>query len=105
MTTLSTHDTKRVRRCARAAGGADRDSGAMEERRCIRWSRRNARFRYQGFPDRNTEYFLYQTLIGAWPISQERLLAYMEKAVREAKEQTSWTQQNREFEDALQKFI
>ena len=38
-----------------------------------------------GFPDRNTEYFLYQTLIGAWPISKERLLAYMEKATREAK--------------------
>jgi (1->4)-alpha-D-glucan 1-alpha-D-glucosylmutase len=29
----------------------------------------------------------------------------MEKAVREAKQQTSWTQQNKEFEDALKSFI
>ncbi|MGH9562588.1 MAG: malto-oligosyltrehalose synthase, partial [Terracidiphilus sp.] len=46
-----------------------------------------------------------QTLIGAWPISTERTQAYMEKAVREAKEHTSWTQQNKEFEDALRTFI
>ena len=26
------------------------------------------------------------------------MTAYMEKAAREAKEQTSWTQQNKEFE-------
>ena len=29
----------------------------------------------------------------------------MEKAAREAKQQTSWTQQNKEFEDALKLFI
>jgi (1->4)-alpha-D-glucan 1-alpha-D-glucosylmutase len=32
-------------------------------------------------------------------------MAYMEKAVREAKEQTSWTQQNEEFERALREFV
>ena len=63
------------------------------------------RFKTGQFPDRNTEYFLYQTLIGAWPICTDRLLAYMEKAVREAKQHTSWTQQNKEFEDALRNFI
>ena len=42
-------------------------------------------FKTGGFPDRNTEYFLYQTLIGAWPIERDRMTAYMEKAVREAK--------------------
>ena len=56
-------------------------------------------------PDRNTEYFLYQTMIGAWPIERDRLTTYMEKAIREAKQQTSWTQQNKEFEDALEIFI
>ena len=29
----------------------------------------------------------------------------MEKAVREAKQHTTWTQQNKEFEDALHSFI
>jgi (1->4)-alpha-D-glucan 1-alpha-D-glucosylmutase len=44
-------------------------------------------------------------MIGAWPIECDRLAAYMEKAVREAKQQTSWTQHNRKFEDALARFI
>lgn len=56
-------------------------------------------------PDRNTEYLYYQTLIGAWPISIERAQAYMLKATREAKQETSWTANNKEFEDALAKFI
>ena len=56
-------------------------------------------------PDRKTEYLLYQTLVGAWPISQDRLLQYMRKAVREAKEQTSWITPNATFEEALEKFI
>jgi (1->4)-alpha-D-glucan 1-alpha-D-glucosylmutase len=104
MTTLSTHDTKRsddVRaRLAVLTEIPSRLRAAVH-----RWSRRNRRFKTQSFPDRNTEYFLYQTLIGAWPISKERVIAYMEKAVREAKQQTSWTHQNKEFEDALKAFI
>jgi (1->4)-alpha-D-glucan 1-alpha-D-glucosylmutase len=39
------------------------------------------------------------------PSPRERVTAYMEKAVREAKTHTSWTQQNKEFEDALRSFI
>jgi (1->4)-alpha-D-glucan 1-alpha-D-glucosylmutase len=70
-----------------------------------RWFRRNAQFKTGSYPDRNTEYFFYQTLVGTWPISVYRLTAYMEKAAREAKQQTSWTQQNKDFEDALKNFI
>ena len=104
MTTLSTHDTKRsddVRaRLAVLSEIPSRWRTALH-----RWSRINRAFKTKGFPDRNTEWFFYQTLIGAWPISKERAVAYMEKAVREAKQQTSWTQQNKEFEDALRSFI
>ena len=56
-------------------------------------------------PDRNTEYLYYQTLIGAWPLSMDRVQAYMLKAVREAKQQTSWVANNKEFEEALRMFI
>ena len=56
-------------------------------------------------PDRNTEYLYYQTLIGAWPLPMDRAQAYMLKAVREAKQQTSWVANNKEFEDALSMFI
>jgi (1->4)-alpha-D-glucan 1-alpha-D-glucosylmutase len=104
MTTLATHDTKRADD-VRARLAALTEIPPRWRSAVHRWSRMNARFRTQGWPDRNTEYFLYQTLIGAWPISEERLVAYMEKAVREAKEQTSWSQQNREFEEALKQFI
>ena len=51
-------------------------------------------------PDRNTEYLYYQTLIGAWPLPMDRAQAYMLKAVREAKQQTSWVANNKEFEEA-----
>ena len=104
MLTLSTHDTKRAddvrARLATLSEIPDRWRGALR-----RWSRMNASFKTGSFPDGNTEYFLYQTLIGAWPITKERLNTYMLKAVREAKQQTSWTQQNSEFEDALTRFI
>ncbi len=70
-----------------------------------RWSRMNASFRRDGFPDPNTEYFLYQTLVGAWPIGRDRLVPAMLKAVKEAKVHTSWIDSNVVFEDALRAFV
>ena len=104
MNTLSTHDTKRSGD-VRARLAVLTEIPARWRTAVHRWSRRNQQFKTGKFPDRNTEYFLYQTLIGAWPISAERMTAYMEKAAREAKQHTSWTQQNKEFEDALRRFI
>jgi (1->4)-alpha-D-glucan 1-alpha-D-glucosylmutase len=104
MTTLSTHDTKRSDD-VRARLAVLTEMPGQWRAVLSRWSRRNAQFKTGKWPDRNTEYFLYQTLIGAWPIDADRLLPYMEKAVREAKQQTSWTQQNKEFEDGLRSFI
>jgi (1->4)-alpha-D-glucan 1-alpha-D-glucosylmutase len=104
MTTLSTHDTKRSDD-VRARLAVLSEIPSRWRTVLHRWSRMNRHFRTQGAPDRNTEYFLYQTLIGAWPISTDRVTAYMEKAVREAKQQTSWTRENKEFEDALKRFI
>jgi (1->4)-alpha-D-glucan 1-alpha-D-glucosylmutase len=63
-------------------------------------------------PDRNQEYFLYQTLIGAWPLFEEetaefheRLKAYVIKAAREAKVHTRWIAPNYEHEQALTAFV
>jgi (1->4)-alpha-D-glucan 1-alpha-D-glucosylmutase len=109
MTTLSTHDTKRsedVRaRLAVLSEMPGRFGSAVQ-----RWSRMNNAFRARKpdadpLPDRNTEYLYYQTLIGAWPLPMERAKAYMLKAVREAKQQTSWVANNKEFEEALNLFI
>jgi (1->4)-alpha-D-glucan 1-alpha-D-glucosylmutase len=104
MNSLSTHDTKRSED-VRARLAVLTEIPSQWRSTLHRWSRRNQPFKTGAFPDRNTEYFLYQTLIGAWPIGIERITAYMEKAAREAKEHTSWTLQNKEFEDALKLFI
>src|SRR5581483_10056886 len=64
-------------------------------------------------PSRNDEYLLYQTLIGAWPTGAReaepdftrRIREYMLKAVREAKEHTSWANPKREYEEAVAEFV
>jgi (1->4)-alpha-D-glucan 1-alpha-D-glucosylmutase len=55
-------------------------------------------------PDRHAEYLLYQTLVGAWPISKERAWQYMLKACREAKIHTSWHEPNAGYEANIQGF-
>ncbi|HET9785283.1 MAG TPA: malto-oligosyltrehalose synthase, partial [Terriglobales bacterium] len=69
------------------------------------WQRHNARHHRAAGPDANTEYLFYQTLVGAWPISPERVQAYMLKAAREAKVYTSWRQPHAGYESALRRFI
>ncbi len=104
MNTLSTHDTKRSDD-VRARLAVLTEIPGRWKAALYRWSRKNAPFRTGKYPDANSEYFLYQTLIGAWPICSDRLIEYMLKATREAKQQTSWTQPNQEFEEALKRFI
>jgi (1->4)-alpha-D-glucan 1-alpha-D-glucosylmutase len=104
MLATSTHDTKRSED-VRVRIGLISEIPALWAEAVSRWSSASARYRTGDFPDRKTEYLLYQTLVGAWPISQERLSAYLRKAAREAKEQTSWLEPNQEFEAALDRFI
>lgn len=104
MTTLSTHDTKRaddVRARLTVLSEIPHEFADAIQR----WTRLNESKKTAGLPDRNTEYFLYQTMIGAWPIDAERTKQYMQKAMREAKQQTSWTTNNKEYEDGLNGFI
>ncbi len=104
MLASSTHDTKRsedVRaRINLLSEIPERWIAAVR-----RWAELNDGYRREAFPDRNTEYLLYQTLVGAWPIEVERVLAYMEKASREAKTHTSWTDPNPIYDDALRAFV
>ncbi len=105
MTTLSTHDTKRsddVRARLAVLSEIPDDFGDA----VWRWNEMNASFRTDaGLPDRGTEWFLYQTLLGAWPITKERVTEYMMKAMREAKLRTSWVSNNADYENALKSFI
>ncbi|MFN4087724.1 MAG: malto-oligosyltrehalose synthase [Alphaproteobacteria bacterium] len=63
-------------------------------------------------PGRNDEYLLYQTLVGAWPLHAaemaalpDRIVAYMIKAVREAKARSNWTAPKADYEDAVEAFV
>jgi (1->4)-alpha-D-glucan 1-alpha-D-glucosylmutase len=56
-------------------------------------------------PDRHAEYLLYQTLIGAWPITHDRCWQYMLKACREAKIRTSWHEPNTGYEANIHGFV
>lgn len=69
------------------------------------FSERAARYRTGALPDRPTEYFIWQTLVGAWPLSKQRARAYLEKAVREAKRHTSWLTPDRAYEAAIVRFV
>jgi (1->4)-alpha-D-glucan 1-alpha-D-glucosylmutase len=55
--------------------------------------------------DPRTLYFLLQTLVGAHPISQERLSGYLLKAVREAKAWTSWLSPDLPREASLARLV
>jgi (1->4)-alpha-D-glucan 1-alpha-D-glucosylmutase len=70
-----------------------------------KWFKANRQYKNGPLPDANTEYLLYQTLVGSWPIDIDRIKGYMLKAVREAKEHTSWFDPNEKFENSLEKFI
>jgi len=71
---------------------------------CCQWRTMNGKWR-KGWDDPTMEYLYYQSLVGAWPVSLPRMLAYMEKAARENKEHTSWTHIDQQYEGGLRAFV
>jgi (1->4)-alpha-D-glucan 1-alpha-D-glucosylmutase len=94
MTTLTTHDTKRsedVR--ARLAVLSELPSEFSEA--LSRWSAR------RGIDEPTLNLLAWQTLVGAWPITAERMSEYLGKASKEAKVRTTWVDHDEEFERAV----
>jgi (1->4)-alpha-D-glucan 1-alpha-D-glucosylmutase len=104
MLATTTHDTKRGEDVRTRLALLSEQPGPWIEA-VSRWSAMTEAHRTGEWPDRNTEYFFYQTLVGAWPVCTRRLTAYMEKASREAKTYTSWTSPHAEYDEALQAFV
>jgi len=52
-------------------------------------------------PDGHAEYLALQTIVGAWPIDVDRLIAFLVKALREAKLRTSWDRPDEAYETAV----
>jgi (1->4)-alpha-D-glucan 1-alpha-D-glucosylmutase len=101
--TTETHDAKRS---ADVRARIDALSSMPDEwsEHVERWLEVTERHRDYGAPDDVERYFLFQTLVGAWPIAVDRIEAYMEKALREAKRNTNWIEPNAEWEDAVMRF-
>jgi (1->4)-alpha-D-glucan 1-alpha-D-glucosylmutase len=57
-----------------------------------------------GLDDAREELLVYQTLVGALPISRDRLDGYLEKALREGKVNTNWLTPNVEHESHVQAY-
>jgi (1->4)-alpha-D-glucan 1-alpha-D-glucosylmutase len=72
-----------------------------DEDRSARWSGDDDAGSGPGFAE---EYLIYQTLVGVWPIDAKRLDAYLVKALREAKRQTSWVDPDERFEHNVKLF-
>lgn len=100
----STHDTKRSED-VRARLACFSEIPAEWETCVEELSRLAERYRTADMPDRNTEYFLLQTLVGAWPLDVERATRYMNKAAREAKRYTSWLDPDPGYEESLERFV
>jgi (1->4)-alpha-D-glucan 1-alpha-D-glucosylmutase len=117
----NTHDTKRSAD-ARARLDALSEHPTTWMRALRRWRRWHRPFRalVKGrlVPTRTTDDFIYQSLVGIWPLTpahaagaewltslRERLTAYMQKAMREAKVSTSWTDPDAQYEEALAGFV
>jgi (1->4)-alpha-D-glucan 1-alpha-D-glucosylmutase len=103
MTTLSTHDTKRSEDVRARLAVLSEVPG--EWAAFVRTVRELAAPHRDALLDPVTEYLLWQTLVGTWPIEAERLHGYVEKAVREAKTHTTWTSPDEAYEDAVHRFV
>ena len=114
----STHDTKRSEDVRARINVLSEIP--LEWRAHVRtWHRLNRRHRSlvdgRPAPDPNEEYFLYQTLVGAWPMEPvsdaehaaftERIQQYMFKALREAKVHASWVNPNPAYDAAVKRFV
>ena len=115
----ATHDSKRSED-VRARINVLSEIPALWRFHLSEWKKFNrehkSQVKHKPAPSPNDEYLLYQTLIGAWPSAQpeddsgwaaftERIENYMLKAIREAKQNTSWINRNAPYEDAVSAFV
>ncbi|MGA7626727.1 MAG: malto-oligosyltrehalose synthase [Candidatus Acidiferrales bacterium] len=111
----TTHDTKRGED-VRARINVLSEIPDEWARHLNAWARWNASKKKnidgQSVPDRNEEIFLYETLLGAWPLRsdempsfEKRMKEYVIKATREAMVHTRWTRPNTKHENRLTEFV
>jgi (1->4)-alpha-D-glucan 1-alpha-D-glucosylmutase len=117
LSATSTHDTKRGEDVRARLNVISEVPGAWKAA-IAKWRGLNRRFKTDvkgaPAPGANEEYLIYQTLIGAWPFDMnqngsdafaDRIVAYLQKAMREAKVHTSWLSPDETYEAAVERFV
>lgn len=104
MLALATHDTKRSPD-VRARISLLSEIPAHWEAAVTAWLAMTDHHSGPEGPDYNARYLMFQTLVGAWPITAERLCAYMDKAAKEAKVHTSWADPNADYDYQTRRFV
>jgi malto-oligosyltrehalose synthase/4-alpha-glucanotransferase len=104
----ATHDTKRGED-ARARLNVLTNIADEWREKVNEWRKLNAQFSKD--IDLNDEYFIYQALLGSYPLSKDheqnfetRFHKYLEKVLREAKINSTWTSPNTEYENSVKSF-
>jgi (1->4)-alpha-D-glucan 1-alpha-D-glucosylmutase len=107
MNATATHDAKRGED-ARARLNVLSEVPGQWGSRLERWMEWNAphKIPVSGAlaPSASEEVLLYQTLLSVWPCEAERLNEFLTKALREAKQNSSWIVPHEEYEHAVQEF-
>lgn len=73
----------------------------------LHFSELNEPHKTNGYPDRNAEYFLYQTILGVFASKPtfSRIWQSFQKSIREAREHTNWQKPNATYEKACEQFL
>lgn len=111
LNTTATHDTKRgegVRSRLNVLPAVVDEWTKMVQH----WRELNQPLITEGIPDANDEYFIYQTLVGTFPLAENemddyrvRLSEYFTKALRESKQHSGWASPNTHYEEKAINFV
>jgi (1->4)-alpha-D-glucan 1-alpha-D-glucosylmutase len=104
MLTLATHDTKRGPD-VRARINLLSEMPHAWESAVTEWLGITDDHGTGEWPDYNARYLFFQTLVGAWPVDLGRMVAYMDKAAKEAKVYSSWADPSADYDYALHRFV
>ncbi|MGI8998310.1 MAG: malto-oligosyltrehalose synthase, partial [Candidatus Limnocylindria bacterium] len=105
MLSLSTHDTKRSADVRARLAVLSEDPAGWHDAVQRLGPASEPHATAVGMPTAADRYLFFQTLIGAWPIDDDRVAAYMLKAAREAKLRTSWIEPDTAYEASLARFV
>lgn len=116
MNATATHDTKRGEDVRLRINVLSEMAEEWKEK-VMQWQEIAAPFYFaeagKTAPDPNDEYFIYQTLIGTYPLHldpenedyRNRLNDYLTKVIKEAKVHTNWSNPDQIYEDKVLEFV